>query len=241
MRKKTLLFLTLFLTLQMQAGQAQNVLQLDPPAHDTTFSNLDISDEWMEIPIPGFMSNTTSDTVDVYWERFFGNCTEEWGIAMFDKNITYVPGVNMSWDPVRLLPFEEDAFFYAFVRPQSTPGCCDFSVIFSNWDDRDIIYDTLQFTIRINDDLCLTTSVESAASKVEQFRISPNPVSTSLMLETALTYDRIVVYDSFGRQVLMNRKNLTNSYDLAHLTSGIYWLTLLNNDRIVTTAKVVKW
>jgi hypothetical protein len=84
-----------------------------------------------------------------------------------------------------------------------------------------------------------TTSLAAARTTVvpadNRLSIYPNPVANELRFNTtqAITGSVIRIVDMMGREVMQTRF-ITNSIDVSKLTSGVYTLLIINNEKTVT-------
>jgi len=219
---------------------AQNELEIIPDVFDEIHLNADISNSWEVFQMTSFMSNLADTTMTLGWKRTIApDCPSEWEFYIADKNLEYLPTIDMSPLPFDLAVGETDAIFVLNVFPRSTAGCCEIDVTFYDFDSPNTIIDSIQYAILINDESCLTTSVSNLESYEDMLSISPNPVYSILNIQSEIAIDQIVLSTTLG--VPLVKQASTNSIEVAHLSSGIYVLQAYSKGKLVGVKRIVKW
>ena len=72
------------------------------------------------------------------------------------------------------------------------------------------------------------------------FQLFPNPAKDYLNVEISQSIDEYCVVDSLGRMLLQSFFNNEKSIDISNLDSGIYYIKLYNNDRLIASNKFIK-
>jgi len=72
----------------------------------------------------------------------------------------------------------------------------------------------------------------------EQTHLYPNPAQNILNIESAINWSRIEIYNNLGRLIHVHKPNTT--LDISQLTSGMYFIKLLNNTTQETLSFVKK-
>lgn len=72
--------------------------------------------------------------------------------------------------------------------------------------------------------MCTSTSTVEAVD--QQLTISPNPANDVLSIATSSLPEQVVVRDGLGRVVLI--AGSVTEVDISSLTSGVYFLTVVN-------------
>lgn len=90
---------------------------------------------------------------------------------------------------------------------------------------------------------CSITSIEDSETYTSKTDIFPNPFSTQTILQTnkMLKNATLTVYNSYGQQVkqIKNISGQTITFSRDNLSSGFYFLRLSQDDKIITTDKLV--
>jgi hypothetical protein len=79
---------------------------------------------------------------------------------------------------------------------------------------------------------CLLLSNNEIMSN-NQTEIFPNPTSNQLIINTELNINEISVIDITGK-IIMETKNNTNTIRVADLPSGVYFIKLVTDERLIT-------
>lgn len=69
-------------------------------------------------------------------------------------------------------------------------------------------------------------------------KVYPNPTTNIVHIETDLTYEQVQVIDLYGRKVIQDANKSIIS--LENLSSGIYFIQLVNNNKVVSQNRIVK-
>jgi len=87
---------------------------------------------------------------------------------------------------------------------------------------------------------CTTVGLTELQSNSGNFIIYPNPVHASFTIKTTAEYERLRIFDLWGRQIL-TLTGKQNHIDLPSLEKGIYFIQLLDkNNDVVQTEKLIK-
>jgi len=73
---------------------------------------------------------------------------------------------------------------------------------------------------------------------VGYFTIYPNPANDVLYIEGLSKTSQVTIHSAIGQQ--LSRHNTTNTIDISELNSGIYFLTVVIDDRRVTKKFIKK-
>ena len=87
------------------------------------------------------------------------------------------------------------------------------------------------------DDIEFTTSIKTVSKN--DMNIYPNPVKDILTIEN-IENSKIMIYDISGKTVYLKQTNTNvEKIDLSELNRGIYFITISNNDKVITK-KIIK-
>ena len=222
-------------------AQAQSMLHIDPDQFEEIRLNIDISDEYFNIDMESFLTNLSPDTINLKWKRSISeNCPDEWDIFVSDFYISYLPWIDSNVISLDLLPLDSNQYFIIQVYPRSVPGCCDLNVVFSDYYDANLIYDTIHYSIKINDELCLPTSTIDKKLLNMKFDVYPNPVITYFRVGSDIDFDTILIYDFTGKLLKKINKPTKNKIDVAELQNGYYHLQFILGNQIMGQTRIIK-
>lgn len=81
---------------------------------------------------------------------------------------------------------------------------------------------------------CLSTSISANGSLAKELSIYPNPTSHQLtIINNSLVINEINIIDLTGKMIKTTKQN-TNTINVADLPSGIYFIELITNNKIIT-------
>ncbi|MBO4738878.1 MAG: T9SS type A sorting domain-containing protein, partial [Bacteroidales bacterium] len=83
-----------------------------------------------------------------------------------------------------------------------------------------------------------TVNVLDKDKNTGHFFIYPNPAKTNLFLEGETDFSDIYIYDSCGK--LVKTSNHCQQITLDDLNTGLYWLNICNNNKIVSVKHFIK-
>ena len=91
--------------------------------------------------------------------------------------------------------------------------------------------------------LCITTDVAESTQNNNTFIVSPNPFisSTTLSMNIVLKNANLIIYDILGKEI-KRRDNISGQeifIDRDNLGNGIYFYRLEENNKIVSTGKLI--
>ncbi len=132
----------------------------------------------------------------------------------------------------------DSSIFQLKVYPEGIMGCAIYT--YYVLDDAKVIQDSVTVTYTINGQSCFL----GADEQVEDidYSVYPNPASDVLnvRIANASSNDVLVIYNILGEEV--NRIELSegvNKMDISELNSGVYFYSLLRNNDLVETKKLV--
>lgn len=193
-----------------------------------------------EIRAESIITNNTSDTLYLKWERIVNDKPECWLTSVFGVWIQAIPTVNS-------LEFElypnraEHIDVSAFVDPEGegpTAGEAEVVLKITNLNaPSDTLLASYNFSIT-GDVNCITSSSEIGAGHLG---IYPNPSSGFFQLSAAGAIKQLKMYDLLGQQVRQFEVTPNQHYDIENLPNGIYWVQLMGRKReVIKTIKFLK-
>ncbi|WP_026776106.1 T9SS type A sorting domain-containing protein [Polaribacter sp. Hel_I_88] len=86
-----------------------------------------------------------------------------------------------------------------------------------------------------------TLSTETIFNKNKDLSIFPNPASGKIKISTEMTIVKILLYTSLGKEITKRiHKINTNEYDLTGLSSGIYFIKIIDENGSNYKRKIIK-
>jgi hypothetical protein len=131
--------------------------------------------------------------------------------------------------------------FGAYVQPESNTGTALYRYVFF---DGDNVTDSVYVDITFNIGAASITSNTKVGNKISA--AYPNPANS----QTALTYtlnedsqnNHIMIYDMLGavvKDIKLERKQGTVNINTSDINSGVYFYSLVVDDNVITTRKLV--
>lgn len=187
------------------------------------------------------ITNNTSDTLNMRWERIVNDKPECWVTSVFGISMQFVPMVNTA-DFV-LFPnttgimnvhtypeFTADGFL--------TAGEGEVVLKITNLDEpSDTLLATYNFLIT-GDVSCVTNTSEI---DTEPLIIYPNPSSDFFQLSETQAIQQLLMYDMLGQQIRQFEVTPNQHYDIKNLADGVYWVQLMDRrGEAIETIKFLK-
>ena len=218
---------------------AQNEITISPNNFEEVNLEVDISENWKTFSMTSQMENNTTGMINFNWKlsKTVDTCPEELYLFVSDKFIDYENGITENMVNVFLDSMESEVIYTLHVMPRMTPGCCEMQVVFSDADDTSIIYDTVNYSIVINDASCGVVDNVDLITSSKLIEVFPNPSQDFFAIKTEMKYDAIYLYDSLGKLVMENEKEL-DRVEVDNLKKGIYYLTLFNQGKKIGIKKI---
>ena len=228
-------FLFIFLSCQMM-GQTFSIEPSNPIIFNAT---VNFSDNQYAEELTGAFTNLTDETLDIKWEVFEMNCDTEWDYQVCDANNCYFWGVLSNEgmpvnNPVTLAP-NESSILQLKIKPKGLGSCCEPMIVLSDFNDPNIIFDTVHYEACI-DDLSSITEREKA-----NLRAYPNPTPNYISVSNNNFVKNIWVSNILGKRVRTFQVNPSNNYDLSTVPDGIYLVSMVDeNSTVLKTVRISK-
>ena len=188
------------------------------------------------------ITNNTSDTLFLRWERIMNDKPDSWETAVCDKNLCYFPWVATK--DFFLAPNEADQDLLVHASPAMEPGGIPMygadpgdaivHLKVSNLNDpADTLIAIYNFSVT-GSPIADLTEVELAALK-----LYPNPASDFFKITETQEIKELAVYNILGRQVesfVVNGGN--QEFDISNLPNGMYLVGMMDRDQ--ETVKTVR-
>ena len=180
------------------------------------------------------ISNNTSDTLFLRWDRIVNDRPDGWEISVSDPDIHLLPHVNNK--DFILLPNTSEQAISVHAYPGGMPCCLEETgaipgegevhLKISNLNDpSDTLTAVYNFTL-IGSPILDLTELE-----LEQINIFPNPASSYFTLSETKEIDRIVVYNILGNLAKAFVVNGNRLFEINDLPNGSYLIRLFSNDQ----------
>jgi hypothetical protein len=70
--------------------------------------------------------------------------------------------------------------------------------------------------------------------------VFPNPAKNILSIKSKLSLDAIIITDNLGKIIFQKNQNLIENINIEHLRDGLYFIQLIQNQKIVATKSFIK-
>ncbi len=239
MKKYLLLFNLVTFSL---AVSAQNFTVTPNPALGEANTD-DIGTSPDDVVAHANITNNTSDTLFLRWERIENTKPECWETAVCDVDLCYYYTVN-TIDFI-LLPNLSNGEMLVHAYPGGEPGNvptigeAKVRIKISNLNDPgDTLIAVYDFAVT-GSGSCITSvsSLDKAALK-----IYPNPASDYFRLPETHKIQQLVVYNVLGNRIRTFDVNNDQNYNISDLPNGVYFVGMIDrNHEIVKTVKLQKY
>lgn len=235
---KQFLLLTFFSFITLTAFAQSFTVEPNPAILED--ENVDLSNMNAEPINHATLTNMTSGTVSLRWERTILSAPAEWEFPVCDKNTCYFPINDEPLDPIEL---EADAtsLLDVHVRPNGVSGCATVELKVTPFSNPDNVLTTAIYEFKINNPgECLTSVNNTAITKV---RIYPNPTADLFKiaeLDRIPEADEVAVFNVLGKQVKSFNPS-AGQFSVGDLPDGLYLVSLLSNENgILKTVRMNK-
>ena len=242
-----IIFLSVF-TIFFSVLNAQNYSVTPNPASGT--ADLDnLATEPDDVVAYAYITNNTSDSIFLKWERIMNDKPGCWETAVCDPNLCYQPNKDTEEFGMAANQSNSDMLVHAY--PGKKPGGID-----ENGADPGDATVVLKIT-NLNDPsdtTIVTYHIEVAGSPIgnctvglselefEALKIFPNPTLDFFRLTETQEIQQLVVYNILGNQVRQFQVSSNQNYYIADLPNGVYLVGMIDRDfEIVKTVKLQKY
>ena len=239
MNKIILLFV---LTTFCSTVSAQNYTVTPNPAYGVADTD-DVNTEPDDVVAYAHITNNTSDTIYMRWERIVNEKPECWETAVCDVDLCYYFTIN-TVDfklPPNLVDGEMLVHAYPGGEPGASPTIGEAEVVVKLSDlnnPADSLILEYYFTVT-GSAICITSVSEVER---ESLKIYPNPASDNFSLTETQEIQQLVVYNILGHQVRTFEVNGGETYNISDLPNGVYLVGMIDRDfEIVKTVKLQKF
>lgn len=222
---------------------AQNELRIQPATIKKQI-NIGVDDVSYEEVLRVEITNPTSRTLKLRWDKKVSYQPYSWESQVCDKENSYPPGVESNFDPIQgvvapiVLAPGETFDLLLTILPYNTTGQCKIELLFRDLSQPDQMIGSAVFQVNIID-----TEDQAAVKEGDHNpRIYPNPVHDRFFLDNAPPLSRIEVYNTLGRRVKsFSNPQLGDSYDATDLPQGVYLLSLIDKQgKVLRTIRLLR-
>ena len=207
-------------------------ITIDATSYEIIENDVDLTDPYYQIEQKYVVTNESSTTVDLVWYReLMGDCTATWTSQVCDNNLCYGPGsdTNDGVLAATLAPGESSDLLTLYVKPNGTPGCCNYRIHY--FIDGNLVdtLGTVSFDVRVNDEQCLGVNSTQEELTAKSIAVFPNPMTDYFQLsgnEQGIVKE-LAVYNLVGRQVRSFDAANMNQFDMTGLPQGIYLVGMI--------------
>ena len=223
MKKYLLLLLTAFIATSTWA----QVLTLDPET--SVIMNILATDT--DVPAHSTLKNISDTERTIVWEKNVIEKTEEWGIAICDKNNCYFPSVD-SKSVILASGNESNIDVHAY--PNGVDGYAVVEVK---------MYDSADTTAQITGYYYFNYNPNSNEEVITGKKITlfPNPTRSSFSLkEQNEATSQVVVINLLGQELKRFDAIRESSFDISTLPKGNYLIQVLDKEGRTQTTKLLQ-
>lgn len=196
---------------------------------------VEVSGEVLDYQITGNTNiyNNSDQPVNLVWEMVQkGDWPQNWENAFYISDECFDPLISS-------YTFSLDAFASTdlgiHLYPDGTEGCGIVEIRVRLEDQPDEIISSTQFN------LCTKNIASQKTIKRSEIRLFPNPASDYFEITSNPLVDQIEVYNLISRKVKSFRVQDGTQYNIQDLPSGIYLVSLINNETgIIKTLRMSK-
>ena len=182
-----------------------------------------------------YLKNISADTLRLFWKRTIDDMPREWDAAVCDQNSCYPPNRDIAPDdsPMILAP-GDSTNLYVQVKHNDVVGTASIrlEVFPVGFPDSILITGTYNFELILSS----TDYIE-----LETKALYPNPSSNYFQLLLPENEGQLEIYSSAGILLKNFKVANQNTYDIADLPKGVYFVKWLRTDlKKVKAIKLVK-
>ena len=185
-----------------------------------------------------YIVNTTNTTITVTWSRIrAAHMTPYWDQICDDILCFDATNTTVYYRPATFTIAPNDSsVFLPKVYPEGTAGCAIYT--YKVYGNSGNFQDSIQVKYRFGGQDCFLDIPETPVS----FSVYPNPVSSQLSVNVSTNGNSVQfnVYNIMGEVVLKETlHDGVNSISVTNLTNGIYFYSVLKNNEVIETKKLI--
>lgn len=223
MKKYLLLLISTFIAATTWA----QILTLEP--NPVVIMDITASDS--DAPAHSTLNNTGDQTRTIVWEKNIIEKTEEWDIALCDKNNCYFPSVNSK---TVIMDANTSTNLDVHAYPNGVEG---YAIVEIN------NYDSADSTVQVTGLYYFNYNPNSSKDVVVKRKITlfPNPAINSFSIkELNEQSSQVIVFNLLGREVKRFDANNEPSFDISELTRGNYLVQIQDQEGKTQTTKLLQ-
>lgn len=244
---KQILLSASFLLVAFCAANAQS-LTITPNPVEAFFDNVTL-EPFLDLESHvAVKNNSTTDSIHLKWQREIPEaCPAGWETLVCDNVRCYGANTSTNYnlafdldDPFSLAPGETFPEFLLHVQPNLQAGCCRVLIHLSTVENPDVILETIDFDVRINDPDCLLSSTKEP-SVLNSLKAFPNPSTGEFSISDNPLVKKIVVYNLLGKEVQSFAYTNGTYYNISAAPDGLYLLSMQDaNGEVLKTVRMTK-
>jgi hypothetical protein len=212
---------------------SQNISVAPNPAYATAdLDNLSTHPE--DMIAEAFISNNTSDTLFMKWERILDDTPEDWKTAVCDANICVFPDVSSN--EFVLYPNETGFSLLVHAYPGGDPsgifendvypGEGEVHLKITNLNDPSDTLVAVYFFTLIGGPI-----LDLVEPELEKINIFPNPAGNYFTLTETKEIQSLIIYNILGHPVKTFAVNVNRQFEIDDLPGGSYFVSLIDKDQ----------
>ena len=180
----------------------QSGYSIDPESFDVSY-NEDLANV-SDLRMDALMYNSSTISFGFDWEIVKINIPEEWELSVSDKDISYFPGITSNQTPLMLEGGETNAPYNVHLYPNQKAGCGSWEVLITLASDPNVVIDTIEYTVSVNDDDCMLSSIDLLDQQAD-LKLYPSPFSDVLYFESELEIREVSIFDFTGKRLFLKQ------------------------------------
>lgn len=239
------ILLSVFTFFAVSTAFAQSFEVHDVAGNDVSGTTIHVwedSANLMDVHLEILNTNTSSPYKLAYAKRRVNYHNIPNGFNYFCWTICYSPMVDTSLTSDTLYSMQPYTKFHGYMNPNNSSG--ETSITYTVY-DADNVSDSTWVTIVYHADVVGIDDV-SASGENKISAAAPNPANNftnlSYSLKNNVQTGRIVVYNMLGeliKEVRLDEKQGTIKLNLAGMNTGVYFYSLVADDKVISTRKLV--
>lgn len=215
---------------------AQSGYSIDPESFEVSY-NEDLANV-SDLRMDALMFNSSTIAFGFDWEIVNIEMPEEWELSVSDKDISYFPGITNNQTPLTLEGGETSAPYNIHLYPNQKAGCGSWEVLITLANDPNVVIDTIEYEVTVNDDDCMLSSVYLIYQEA-RINFFPNPFSDVLNFGSEYPIREVSISDLTGKE-LFHQQGIDIKMVQPALVNGTYLVSLHLTDGTKVIRRIVR-
>jgi hypothetical protein len=199
----------------------------------------DLSDFSTELELPGKITNTSDQTIQIKWSQTLWDQPFEWQTEISDKDNYYLADQKGYTDNDFILPLSlepgESFDLTIFIYPNGRAGTATYAIDIIDTKDPSAILETMVFYMSIEH------LDKGDAITIRNVKVFPNPARDYFELTPNQMVDKITLYNSIGQRVKTFVAERGVKYDVTSIPNGLYLVELMDEKgKTLKTVRLLK-